>query len=206
MIFYEGYPRDHGATDMMDSSRLAGMMALCEWPGFKMPNYFLNDQVVRCPVSDIEGDQCRVHLNISRDQLVPLVAGYAYQNIPISLNFRFFTPNGDFLSPSQRDHFRRCQGRKSTWLGRLWLRLDILFSAYVMPLAEPNQLIAMLIIAGPEYVQMWTRHNEQWQESIRKYWSGWRGESELAERLIRYLSCFAEGNGGSYGKSTETEL
>jgi hypothetical protein len=113
----------------------------------------------------------------------------ALSRAPLPNGYRVI--NGDLLSPSQRNHLRLCIGHQGSWFGRLWLKLDILWSAYVQPRAEPNQLLCMLMVAGPSYVRMWKRHHRKWREAIRAYWcsgpGAWRGEPELAEFLIRKL-------------------
>ena len=186
MIFIGKYPRDNGSpgnevNDLMDSARLAGMMALCDWPDFKMPSYFENGEPVRYPGTD--------PATMSRDQILCLYAGYAKQGIRVE--YLKHCPNGDFLSYSHKDHLRRCAGLPDTWLGRLWLKADILFHAKVTPLEEPNQLIAMMIIAGPEYVKMWCKWNVRWRSSITEYWAKWRNELDLALRLIETIEKIA---------------
>ncbi len=186
MIFDEqGFPRDTGATDFKDSARLAGMMAIVGDP--RTPNlakYFWDGLPVRHPMYSTS--------DFSRDQLLCLVAGIKMQGLWHS-NIHLYKPtNGDWISPSHKDHLRRCARLPDTWLGRQWLKLDILFHAKVTPLAEPNQLIAMLIIAGPEWVKRWTDANQYWRTSIANYWCTWRGEGGLADDLITKIEAILQ--------------
>lgn len=203
MIFYKGFPRDQGSTDFMDSARLAGIMSVFKWPNFIIQDYSKHENPVRCPESDIPGDECSDPRNMSRDQIVPLMAGYYFQQkverARSVLNLirwnRWRCPNGDFLSPSQRDHLKRCGMESDTKLGRAWLRADIMFNAYITPLAEPNQLIAMMMTAGPEHLKLWVKHNSKWRQAIRDYWSegagAWRGEPELTKLMIETIEKLA---------------
>jgi hypothetical protein len=215
MIFFDGLPRDVGATDLMDSARLAGMMVLVGHPlapdltRYVKLSKSREIELVRNP---LEAPANNPH-NFSRDQLVPLVAGLYMQAFsrkrgPCRLilkeaKARFFRAQnwqnddgsrklfgGDFLSPSVMNHLRLCAGQPSTWLGRMWLRFDILFNAIFTPMREPNQLIAMCIVAGPKYVKMYKEETPEWRDAILAYWSTWRGEPELAEMLIKKLEAY----------------
>lgn len=196
MYYLDGYPRDNGATDMMDSSRLAGVLSVFKFPGFFISYYFIDNKVVRCRVSEVLSDQCADHKNFSRDQLVPLIAGYYYAfpstgyyaNL-VYENIRFiFCPNWDILSPSQLNHVRVCAGKKPNWFGLKWLELDIWYNAKYSPLAEPNQLLCMLMVAGPKYVQKWKQSNPQWEKAIRTYWEGFRDEKEVSDHVVGVVS------------------
>ena len=195
MKYYGPYPRDNGSTDFCDSARLAGLLAVFGELQL-MPRYFDSfDNPIRCPWSGIRGDKCANPITMTRDQLIPLIAGYKISGDILSVADIFcllkerhwICPSGDILTPSQRDHFKICAGYPPTNLGRFWLNLDILWSAFVDPMAEPNQLICMLMIAGPKYVRRWTFLNRKWRESLRIYWGGWRNEKELAEIIIKKL-------------------
>lgn len=177
----EGFPRDTGATDMWDSARLGGLMALLRHP--QAPDcsrYLVDGRPTRHPTVTPD--------DFSRDQLVPWIAGYWKQAGPLPVAYK--PSNRDILSPSQQDHVRRCQGKPDTLLGRAWLWADILYSAYVDPMAEPNQLIAMLVVAGPKWVRRWMRLNKNWREAVMAYWGGWRNEAEFAEFIIYRLEWF----------------
>lgn len=181
-----GLPRDNGATDYKDSARLAGLLTVMGWPQNVYLIRYVNDDgnFIRHPSDSDPSD-------FSRDQMIPLVAGLKTKGLlgvvrPHS--GKEVAQNGDPLSPSQRNHIRMCAGLNPSWIGLQWLKLDILYSAYVDPMAEPNQLICMLMIAGPEYVRMWTSKNNRWRDAINAYWrDSFRKEPELAEFLIKKL-------------------
>lgn len=192
MFWYKSYPRDNGATDFMDSARLMGMLSVFKYQGLVLSSYFVGLKVVRCPVSNVDGDQCTDHKNFSRDQLVPLIAGYCgvgpYAHI-LADNIRFiFCPNWDILSPSQLNHIRMCIGKKPSWFGLKWLELDIWYNAKFAPMSEPNQLLCMLMIAGPEYVRKWKSANVSWEKAIRTYWEGFRDEKEVSDLIVDGLN------------------
>lgn len=179
MIFDSlGLPKENGATDLQDSARLAGIMTVFEWPQRVNLLYYIHSEngYVRHPFE--------IQYDFSRDQAACLIAGLYRQSFQNWVRREFITGR-DFLSPSVRGHIRRCQGRKANWFQDLWLWLDIYWSAYVKPDAELNQLLCMLMIAGPKWVKRFTSRHKSWRENLRKYWSGWRGEPELAEWIIK---------------------
>lgn len=179
-----GLPRDNGADDYADSARLAGLMALLNHPQAPdLRDYVVEDAYTLCrhptyPANDF-----------SRDQLIPFLAGLCRRTgTTWGRDYTKYKPsNGDWLSPSQQDHIRMCCYTTPTKLGRAWLWLDILYSCYVDPVAEPNQLIAMLVIAGPRYLNFWKRHNPRWRASLQLYWCGWRNEPAWCSFMIQAL-------------------
>lgn len=201
MIFNSlGLPRDNGASDWMDSSRLAGLMALFKHP--KAPTialYFTDKGPVRCPNM---GDDGYYHNKLeydpkdfSRDQATCLAAGFwrqekegLYREMFNGELVGWRAPNGDLLSPSVMNHFKLCADRKGSWLGYKFLELDIWYNAKFTPMREPNQLIALCMVAGPKYVRMYKRSCD-WKAAIREYWAlSYRKEEEFAEFLINELS------------------
>lgn len=186
MIFDEmGYPRDTGATDFQDSARLAGMMALVNDP--RTPQLF---RYVREGWTGLVYLRHPLEKNIykySRDQLMCFVAGLHAMKLKAWVDPNYRPENGDILTPSQRDHLLRCYGKKPTILGRIWFHFDIIWSALGDPLAESNQLISMMLVAGPYWVRLWTSLNDEWEKSITDYWCNWRNEPELAEALIKEI-------------------
>jgi len=174
-------PRDTGATDLQDSARLAGIMTVIGWPQ-RIP---LDRYLAHYPARYVRHPQESIY-DFSRDQAVCLMAGFGKLGQSIYVNADLIR-GSDLLPPSVRGHIRRCQGLKANWFQDLWLKADILFNAYCVPLSESNQLICMMIIAGPSYVKLWTMSNEKWKQSIEDYWCGWRGEPELAAAMINYI-------------------
>lgn len=183
MIFDEmGLPKDSGATDFNDSARLAGIIALFQYPTdrYLWLTEYINDagKYIRHPKE--------YKYNFSRDQAVCLMAGLWFNGLSYLVDKKAITGK-DFLSPSVRGHIRRCQGKKATKFQDYWLKLDIYYNAFFDPLSEPNQLICMLMVAGPEYVKLWTKLNTKWKQAITDYWCGWRGESGLAVHMINKI-------------------
>lgn len=180
-----GLPKENGASDKQDSARFAGILSLF-WKEFDqrltrlyvVADPFKNQFIyVRHP-SELVYD-------FSRDQYICLAAGLSISN-PERVNEKFITGR-DILTPAVGGHTKRCRGEKANWLQNLWLKADILFHAYATPTDEPNQLICMAWIAGPEYLRLWTSNNKKWEESIRSYWCGWRDEPGLAEAMIKKI-------------------
>lgn len=183
MIFDKlGLPRDTGATDWNDSARLAGIMVLFNYSDADKINlelYIKNDVYTRHPEEST--------YNFSRDQAVCLMSGLFKSDNEAFVNADYITGN-DFLSPSVLGHIKRCQAEKASWLQNQWLKLDIMYNGLFTPRAEQNQLMCMCVVAGPEYVSMYKRWNNQWQKAVTDYWCGWRGEPELAEHIIKTLN------------------
>lgn len=200
MIFYEGFPRDSGATDMMDSSRLAGMMAQINFEGTPDLSLYVRGIgiCVRCPITQGDDDEADYYRNFSRDQLMCLVGGLAAQGRhDICLDIYkvheargWFCQNGDWLSPSHRMHLKHCANiaDQVTRLERVWFNCDIVWAAKLQPNAETNQLISMLLQApSGKYLNLYCELRGDWQVPILAYWDSWRGELLLAYDLINYI-------------------
>lgn len=200
MRWQDGYPRDNNSTDFCDSARLAGIMALFDYPDFEIPSYFDKwGNVVRSNKSDIPYDQCFNPTTTSRDQLIPLIAGFKKQKTYRSIasvdaiefwleERKWICPNGDIMSPSHRNIF------KENFIGNMWLLFDVLWSCFIDPMAEPNQLISLMKShSNKKYLKLWTRFNKKWREAIREYFCSKtpgvydRGEPELAELMIKTI-------------------
>lgn len=178
MIWKDGYPKPNGASDFEDSSHLAGMMAVTEHKD--APD--LRQYLAYTTRGFIYERNPWTKIDFSRDQYIMLACGYIKQHNPEYVNRAYITGK-DFIPPSVRG----IEELKPTLLQRLWFKAEILFHAYCNPMGEPCQIIALALTYGKEYVDLWKRHNEKWRESIREYWSGWRGEPEFAEHIINYL-------------------
>jgi hypothetical protein len=213
MIFDEqGLPRDRGATDCMDSCRLAGMMALIGHPSAPdMTKYLRYDipeglQGVRHPTEYPANN----YKNFTLDQLKLLAAGlhrqwknaecaallrglidrgYRGQNteadIPGSL--KKFPDGADIPTPDVVNHLTLCAGFKTDFRLKIWLVAAILFNAIFTPIREPNQLLAEVDIAGPKWVKFYRITNIFWKYAVRRYWNGWRNEPALSEMIIDYF-------------------
>lgn len=214
MIFDSiGLPKTAGETDYMDSARLSGMLALFGHPGMssaKLSLYIENGICFRYPFVDESNPASNNPANVTRDQILPLVAGFykrgwiaktaavlkatearvilgiaRAQNTDADvIGSRKPWYNGaDLMLPSDVGHLRICAGLGATLLQRLWLRAEIIIHNRFTPLREPNQLMCKCKVAGEAYVALFKR-NSNWQEAVRLYWSGWRSEPELAEFFI----------------------
>lgn len=185
-----GLAKEKGATDNLDSSRMSSMVVLSGLnKNIDLSLYVIPGGYTRHPLTDPN------KMLISRDQIVPLFAGFYYQGETQLVNELYDPPNGDIISPSVRGHFKRCAGLKSNIIEDVWLWFDVAYSAFIDPLAEPNQLIAMLLVADHKYLRTWTKWNKSWRRSIDKYWctedGAWRGEPELAAAIklrIEYIT------------------
>jgi hypothetical protein len=127
---------------------------------------------------------------MSRDQMVCSYAGYKKDGaILCESDYSWFAPNGDILFwPSVRNHFKICCRQKPSWIGFQFLKLDIWYNAHFAAHSEPNQLICMLMTAGPEYVRRWKKANTLWKEAIQLYWNPWREpDGKLAQLMIDTL-------------------
>lgn len=194
MIFDDlGLPRDSNATDFNDSARLAGIMTLFNWPQRVPLSWYLitKNEIIKYVRHPRENSY-----DLSRDQAIPLMAG-----LFISGSFyyvkRQFIDGKDFFSPSHNNHVRICSGDDPTIFGDLWLWLDVLWSCFVAPMAESNQLICMMKVhPNKSYIKFWVKWNKKWRESIMTYWNDQsgeynRGEPELAELMIKDLERYA---------------
>lgn len=195
MIFNAtGQPRDELETDLNDSPRLAGFMVLAGWKNpdgtyWKIPfNNYLGDSkfsFVRFPGSppnDFSRDQANVYcaglwLQSDKDQF----SQWSIQKIIIARQY----PNGDVMAPGHRGHLKRCINWPTSWIENLWLKADIIYQAKTQ-YWEQNQILAMALVAGPSYVQLWKKWLPNWRVMLRSYWVP-RGELELVELMIKKL-------------------
>lgn len=187
-----GYPAPQGSTDFADSSHLAGVLAVTKHPlqvdclnyvylwrateGKKWINY------IRHPLE--------TRYDFSRDQAILLMSGLIAQGHNEYVNLDFITGK-DILPPSVRGLVQIAQGKKPTLIQRLWLKGEIYWHSYLQPLDEPNQIIALCLSYGDEYLKLWTSKNKLWKWSVRRYWSeldgAWRNEKELCDHIIEFI-------------------
>jgi len=180
-----GLPLEN-ATDKQDSCRLAGVMRTFKHPmAFDISKYVISyGQYCRHPKEFIYKQ--------SRDQTVPLFAGLFVDGLNHLVDSNYSPPSGDWISPSVRGHFKRCAGLKANWFQDLWLWLDVLWSCFIDPMAESNQLICLMKVhPNKAYLKFWCKWNKKWKNSIKNYWceneGAWRGEPELAEIMIKTI-------------------
>ena len=192
MRWQDGYPCDSGSVDCADSARLAGIMQVFNHPErnwFDIYNYFGDDGYLRHPIYGnwFNGN----YIPFSRDQASCLFAGLYIKDSEYSFLSvdQDFQPKNDIIMPSVRGHFKRCAGLKANWFQDLWLWLDVLYSCFIDPLAEPNQLATMLYVhPNKKYLLFWKKHNKYWKKAFRNYWyendGSWRAEKDLCEHII----------------------
>lgn len=179
-----GLPSDNGSTDLQDSARLAGIMVLFDWPQYIDLTHYV---VVRNNGYYYVRHPNEYKYAMSRDNSVCLMAGLYKQGHEM-LNMMAKIDGKDILSPSVKGHRRRCMAQQASWFQDLWLKLDIYWSAYIKPKAELNQLLCMLMVAGPEWVRLFKKHHKSWEDNLLEYWAySFRQEPELAEHIIKKL-------------------
>jgi len=182
-------PVIQGASDCMDSAFWCGMLITFDYPGIDksiVAKYFdKHNNLVRHPV------ECNDPCDFSRDQMVPLISamdqGLALMYYNKMKDRHFIAPNGDVLSPSVVNHLKICAGIKPSFLGKLNLIADVLWSAFVYKQHEVNQLLCLCKVAGPGYMKLLKLLKRDLASNIIDYYSGWRREPELASHLIKVL-------------------
>lgn len=187
MIFINDFPKIAGASDLEDSSHLAGILAITEHPqAVDCTKYVVPTEngliYIRCPETKYD---------FSRDQFILLAAGLIKQGHGDLVNLAFVTGR-DIMPPSVHGLVRIAQGKRPLWYQSLWLKTEIMVHAYFQKLDEPFQILALCSVYGDEYLKLWTSKNSLWRESIKRYLCEldgvWRGEKELAEHIIEYVS------------------
>lgn len=216
MIFdSHGLPRDTGATDFADSSRLAGLLATFGHPAMNANLISLyvvdGNQGVRYPFQDPMGNLSSNNpKNFTRDQLLCLAAGLASlgrqdlclrlyeaakarnnraQNVEADVvgSVKEFPNGADILSPSDMNHLRICAGKGGTIGGYAWLLIDIGFNALFARKSEPNQLMCKCKIAGRFFIKLWRLLNWNLDEAIREYWCAGEGAWRAEPELADFL-------------------
>ena len=185
MKIENGFVKIAGSSDLEDSSMAVGLCAIIQYPFSEVVD------IMKYIKPDGKYQRCdNSKYLFSRDQTLCLVAGLN------ACGYKSFASldrvdGKDIFSPANKGHIKRCQGLKANWFQDLWLKAEILFHAKFTPLAEPNQLIAMMMVAGDEYLKLWVKHNKQWHRSINKYWcsedGAWRGEPEFAAHMAKVI-------------------
>lgn len=201
--------------DAGDSSCRTGLMAMCDSSIDKdlLPLFYLQkvNKLVRHPY------QYPYYLpnNFSRDQLLPMIAGLStagYHEIVRNIFFdhakRYFLcqndesylypgkkkilPDGrDILAPDHIWHLIVC-GRiwYLYWFGLIgypWQMLSILWSAFVMPENEQNQLFCMVNSSGLLKLYIKIYGLENFKKNMYDYFGGWRDQKEIAYFVCAYV-------------------
>mgnify|MGYP000694525597 FL=1 len=185
MIFDRwGLQKPRGASDFQDSAMAAGMWVLFGMePDVDLSFYTRGRGKYHRHPNEYK-------YTMSRDQTICLFAGLWAQK-RFNLVDPGYNTEGDLVSPGVRGHFKRCARLDSNWFQDAWLMADVYAHAWFNPMGEPNQLIAMMMVADPKFMRMWCRLNKTWRDSILFYWcagdGAWRGEPELAEKMISVI-------------------
>lgn len=151
--------------------------------------------------------------SFTRDQLLPLMAGL-WMILREDLNKELFWSHASRLFLCQNTHDQH--GNEKPWYkgrdplfihhigfmvvaSKLWylywmlpaawivLLVEIFLNAYVTPYREQNQLIAMLSVYGKPWLKLYTALHPDWKFAMNEYWSGWRDQKEVGERIIKYV-------------------
>lgn len=214
MIFdSNGLPKDTGASDYADSARLAAMMVMVDHPLMtreKLLTYSLDNWFngVRYPHEDPTGNKSSNNpKNYTRDQEICIAAAllkmscpvptlrllgelrrrrYRGQNVEKDIpgSTKKFPDGADLFLPHHVNHMRICANENSLIIGKIFLAADVIFNAIFSPRRESNQILCMLMTAGPRWVKFYKLVTPQWKLAIEDYWCGWRNEPELAQMLI----------------------
>lgn len=209
----DNLPCDNGSTDSLDSARLAGMMAISGHVSAPLCSRYLIRQEgklfgVRHPTDFFnKANDPRI---FSRDQTICLAAGLLIQKATqeigelvnrikeannraqnwMEMDGKAKPYGGDIILPHVIQALEMAAGLRSelSILGKLMLKADILVNAWFTPTREPNQLIALCFMAGPEYLQFYKKHTKSWRDAIQDYWEdSFRNEATVAATLERWL-------------------
>jgi hypothetical protein len=175
-------PQENGASDLQDSARLAGIMAVFNYyPNgkFDLSLYLKNGKYVRHP--------SEYKYTFSRHQTLCFVAGLFVQGWRDLVDLKY-VDGKDLFMPSHRGHIEICKGDTANWFQNLWTWVDVLMAAHFKKMDEPNQILCrMMLNPDKTHLKYWLKNNDKWRESILEYWCGWRNEPELAEHMIKKL-------------------
>lgn len=194
--YVDGLPVDTGASDSQDSARLAGMLAIVGLANY-CDMYVIDGQGRRHPTDSFQG--ANNPDKFSRDQLMCLVAGLSSYNATRLLERARLAGNraqnwmeddgsrkwygADRLTTLNMQvlEIRASLREKLSWFARAQLITELTLKHWFTPLGEPNQLIAMCHISNER--ALLDRYWPEWKLAVMDYWTGWRGEPELAGRL-----------------------
>jgi len=191
MKFINGYPKVTGASDLEDSSHLAGILAIFDHPeAVECSKYVFAEE----PKAIYKRHPDSIY-DFSRDQFICVAAGLIKQGHSEYVNLDYV--NGiDIMPPSVRGLVRIAHNKKPRFYQSWWLKGEIYWHSYLQPLDEPFQLTALCMTydnfnGNNKLLKLWTTLNNKWHWSIRRYLSeldgAWRGEKELAEFIIEKI-------------------
>lgn len=186
-------------ADGGDSAARTGIMALC---GSKEDQALLNEFVVADKLIRHPGQpQWCTSDKTSRDQLIQWAAGvFQYRkqfNTFSDFAIRDYADdwfiNKDFLPPDVKLYLHKCINMQEP----LWLKilgypnmfLSLLWSCFVMPSNETNQMICMCSVYGKWWLRKLAKWHPNLNKSILDYWGGhpFRDQIEIADALIAFV-------------------
>lgn len=96
----------------------------------------------------------------------------------------------DFLWIHQIGHLILC-GRcyllyPISWIGYFFLYLSIYFNSEKLD-AEQNQIISMVVVAGPWWIRRYKKHNPSWALQCEYYWKVRRNQAEYSDMILKVL-------------------
>jgi hypothetical protein len=180
-----------GVLDGGDSDNRTGIMALCGSPlDIRLVPVFLSAKgLVRHPFQE-KWNKAEL---TSRDQLIPFAAGltsskeYKFKAIELQKRYSGLFINKDLIAPDVSGHLKRCAGINSSIVENIFLIFAILWSCFISPKEEQNQIICMVIVAGGFYKKLYKKIHPDILGSLKEYWNGWRDQPEISESLFRKL-------------------
>ena len=190
-------PENATKYDGGDSISRTGIMAMCgsdlDYINLNI-RYFPNDkgEIVRHPFQH----PWELYSEMSRDQLVCAAAGMA--KVPaekVRHRHRFMHINQDILAPDVMWFLAICAGHWSRFYfaipGTMWLILSILWSCYVKPNHELNQILCVCARTHVFFLRMLCENHPDWKKNINEYWwtghGHWRDQKPIADALIRHI-------------------
>jgi hypothetical protein len=191
-------PDDETQWDGGDSISRTGIMAMCgsERDQLNMVSQFWksNGEIVRHPYQPVWNE----YKEMSRDQLVCAVAGMYSKQAETVRKRHWLMINKDLLAPDVKLHLALCANHWSKYLwgilGFPWLILSILWSCYVTPNHELNQILCQCVKAGKPFLWLLCKLHPNWKKNVMEYWGVekhmhgfWRDQEEIADTMIAFV-------------------
>lgn len=208
-----GYPVDSGASDCMDSARLAGIMTMIGMEGAPDCEDYLNvfGLGVRHPNPPIEDVKSSGTQYFSRDQKICLAAGLKAQGKSARGMYDYVISHGnkaqnhieddgsekrfggDYCLPHVVGALAIAAGvqERLTFIQKCFLFADLVSNAIFTPMREQNQIIALCYITG--YLKLYARLTPSYKDANLKYWYDTspmaynRGELDVANNLNAFI-------------------
>ena len=197
------HPR--GYLEGGDSSRSTGLMSMSgsEIDSLLLPDLEKDGLLTRHPEYNPN--------SFTRDQLLPVIAGL-YVSSQTSVAKRvfwshakrgFFCQNshdiyGNKKGPFQRDILNPAHIGALAIAARIYplyllapiawvfLFFDIVWHS-VYSYREQNQIISLVRVYGKFWTKLYTKINKKWVGGTNSYWSGWRDQKEIGEKIVESI-------------------